>query len=252
MPDWNRRLIVAVAVLALVLTAPPVQAQAPTTAEQPDEGQEAAQLEPLDPGKPSRVEAPDFPPAASETPATYDPAGGLAAPTLPTRVEAAEDRDQAASRSPAKPAAKPVAKARTDVQERIVKQANQLVGKRFNYAAGTKGGVLGCANVVSSILRAAGVMKNIMLSCRQVIADLLRRGWEQVKPPPYKDGDVITWATYDYTGDGRIDPDTHIGIIDKQGGTTYAINNSSSRRHPVKVELSAMNYRISRVLRKKD
>lgn len=259
MLEWNRRFVAALAVLAFLGLAASAPAQVPSTADQPNVGQEAEPLDPLDPGKPSRVEAPDFPPEPSQPPAvtepagdqgttTYDPVGALATPTAqPTRVQAAPDKDATGNEGPAKVKAK----AQPSLQERIVKQANRLVGKHFNYAAGTQGGVMGCANVVSSILRAAGVMKNIMISCRQVIADLLRRGWEQVKAPPYQDGDVLTWSTYDRTGDGRNDPDTHIGIIDKQGGTTYAINNSSSRRYPVKVELGAMHYPISRVLRRK-
>ncbi len=259
MLEWNRHFAAALAVLAFLGLASSAPAQVPPTADQPGVGQEAASLDPLDPGKPSRVEAPDFPPETSQPPAvpepagnegttTYDPVGALAAPTAqPTRVQAAPDKDRTGDRRPEKTPEK----SQPSLQERIVKQANQLVGKHFNYAPGTRGGVMGCANVVSSILRAAGVVKSIMISCRQVIADLLRRGWEQVKAPPYQDGDVLTWATYDRTGDGRVDPDTHIGIIDKQGGTTYAINNSSSRRYPVKVELGAMHYPISRVLRRK-
>lgn len=133
--------------------------------------------------------------------------------------------------------------------QKIVDVAQKYVGRRFNYAPGTSGGRLGCANVVSAILKEAGVMKSIMLGVLAVISDLRNRDWKQVRPPPYKDGDVITWATYDRSGDGRVDPDTHIGIISVQGGKVYAINNSSSRRIPVKVELNAMNYPITRVLR---
>lgn len=133
--------------------------------------------------------------------------------------------------------------------QKIVNVAQKYVGRRFNYAPGTSGGRLGCANVVSAILKEAGVMKSIMLGVLAVISDLRSRDWKQVRPPPYKDGDVITWATYDRSGDGRVDPDTHIGIISVQGGKVYAINNSSSRRIPVKVELNAMNYPITRVLR---
>ncbi len=133
--------------------------------------------------------------------------------------------------------------------QRIVAEANKLVGKPFNYDPATKGGRLGCAQVVSQALKNAGAISRVSLGVLTVLADLRKTGWSDIKPPPWKDGDVITWSTYDRNGDGRKDPDTHIGIIQVVNGRPFAVNNSSSRRRPVKVELSAMPRSVSHVLR---
>ena len=78
---------------------------------------------------------------------------------------------------------------------------------------------------------------------------LRQRGWGNVSPPPWKNGDVVTWKTYDRDGDGVKDPDTHIGIVQIVNGVPYAVNNSSSQHKPVKVELASYPPRISHVLR---
>ncbi|MDD3147349.1 MAG: hypothetical protein PHD82_08610, partial [Candidatus Riflebacteria bacterium] len=66
---------------------------------------------------------------------------------------------------------------------------------------------------------------------------------------PFAEGDVITWKTYDYTGDGIKDPDTHIGIIIKEGNSYKAMNNSSSLRTPRITDPYAIGP-VTRVLRK--
>ncbi|HQG28832.1 MAG TPA: hypothetical protein PLY73_09740, partial [Candidatus Ozemobacteraceae bacterium] len=66
---------------------------------------------------------------------------------------------------------------------------------------------------------------------------------------PYKEGDVILWKTYDYTGDGVKDPDTHIGIIVKEGNSYMAMNNSSRLRTPRLSEPSSIGP-VTRVMRK--
>lgn len=207
--------------------------------------------------------------ASGSAPAADGSSGGIVWTTLATvkprpgnadvppwwKLRRPEDEAPGRTRFAASSSATVVEKQKSDSGEggffqRIVEAANKVVGRRFDYAAGTQGGRLGCAQVVSTILKAAGAMKDVMLGVLAVISDLRGRGWKEVKPPPYQDGDVVTWATYDRSGDGRIDPDTHIGIISKEGNTVYAINNSSSQRKPVKVELGSFGARISRVLRK--
>ncbi|HNV71038.1 MAG TPA: hypothetical protein PKO06_15150, partial [Candidatus Ozemobacteraceae bacterium] len=77
---------------------------------------------------------------------------------------------------------------------------------------------------------------------------LKAHGWKEVSAPPYREGDVITWKTYDYTGDGVKDPDTHIGIILKEGGSFKAMNNSSRLRTPRITDIGIAP--VTRVLRK--
>lgn len=126
---------------------------------------------------------------------------------------------------------------------RIKQEAYNIVNVgNFPYASGTQGGVLGCAQVVSTILRNAGAIDAIDLAVDGVLAKLRQKRWRQVQPPPYRDGDVVTWNT---TGS----PNSHIGVIVIEGGRPFAINNSSSRLRPVKVELRDYNYPISTVMR---
>jgi hypothetical protein len=106
--------------------------------------------------------------------------------------------------------------------------------------------------VASTILKRAGAIARIRLSVRDVVKDLYGHGWIAVKPPPWRDGDVVTWRSYDRDGDGRRDPDTHIGIVLIQGGTPYVVDNSTSQRRVVKRELGALPYPVSRVMRKRD
>lgn len=132
-----------------------------------------------------------------------------------------------------------------------VKQAayNVMNVKPFPYDPATNGGRLGCAQVVSTALKAAGVMKQVMLGVLAVMDDLKKKGWRLVQAPPWKDGDVVTWKTYDSSGDGVKDEDTHIGIVVKENGTDYAMNNSSSNRRPEKHVLSSYYAPVSHVLR---
>jgi len=136
-----------------------------------------------------------------------------------------------------------------DLQTRIVNAARALVGMRnFPYDPLTNGGRLGCAQVVSTALKNAGVMSRIVLNCHGVMNDLVSKGWKYVQVPPYRAGDVITWKTYDSTGDGVMDPDTHIGIAVESGNNVQVMNNSSSQRMPRLCAANAMT--LSHVLRK--
>lgn len=143
--------------------------------------------------------------------------------------------------------------AKGSVQQKVVAAAQNLVSKysasgSFPYAAATNGGRLGCAQVVTTALMAAGVNTGIQLGVLATIPKLKSLGWKEVRVPPYQAGDVITWSTYDRTGDGRNDPDTHIGIIMTSGNSAQAMSNSSSRRKPA--FNSATYCPVSRVLRK--
>jgi len=116
----------------------------------------------------------------------------------------------------------------------------------FTYAAGTENGNLGCANVVSAALREAGVPIKMLLGCASVRDTLLGlkapNTWKKVSPPPYKPGDVIVWS---------IPPGKkhrHIGIAAMNGNSLMAMNNSSSKRHPVFSEIE--HRAIECVLRK--
>ena len=136
-----------------------------------------------------------------------------------------------------------------DVQQRVVAEAQKLVGKtNFPYAPATNGGRLGCAQVVSTALKSAGVLSIVKLGVSAVVSDLHARGWKDVNAPPFKAGDVICWRTYDRDGDGRKDPDTHIGIAMGSGNSVQAMSNSSSQRMP---RLTSATYvPVTRVVRK--
>ncbi len=111
----------------------------------------------------------------------------------------------------------------------------------FPYDPATQGGNLGCAQVVTTALKAAGAVTRINLNCDGVVSDLRSKGWRAVSVPPYQEGDVVTWTTS--RGPGR-----HIGIIVKNGNTFQAMSNSSSERRP---RLHSINYMpITQVLRK--
>ena len=134
-------------------------------------------------------------------------------------------------------------------QQRIVQAANALVGSTRFRGAEVNYGRLACAQVVSTALKNAGVLSRVHLGVLNTLTDLRSKGWREVSAPPYEEGDVITWQTYDRNGNGRHDPDTHIGIIVKQGNSFRAMHNSSRLRTP---RLTAPNFGspISRVLRK--
>ncbi|NLI77230.1 MAG: hypothetical protein GX442_12405 [Candidatus Riflebacteria bacterium] len=134
------------------------------------------------------------------------------------------------------------------LQDRVAAEAAKLANKPFKYAAGTNGGRKGCAQVVTTALKAAGVVGRVVLGVLDAISDLKAKGWKEVKVPPFAKGDVITWKTYDRNGDGAKDADTHIGIIMTSGNTAQAMSNSSSLLMP---RYNSANYQpISRVLRK--
>lgn len=134
-------------------------------------------------------------------------------------------------------------------QQRIVRAAKALVGSTRFRGPEVKQGRLACAQVVSTALKNAGVLNRVHLGVLNTLSDLRSKGWREVSAPPYSEGDVITWKTYDRNGNGRHDPDTHIGIIVKQGNTFKAMHNSSRLRTP---RLTAPNFGspVSRVLRK--
>lgn len=94
----------------------------------------------------------------------------------------------------------------------------------FPYAKGTQNGNLGCANVVTAALRAAGIRIPIILGVDGVKSKLKQMGWKARRPPPFKPGDVIIWA--------RRGKHKHIGIIARKGNALMAMNNSSPKRRP--------------------
>jgi hypothetical protein len=134
----------------------------------------------------------------------------------------------------------------TALGRRINSAALDLVSRystrlSFPYDPLTQNGNLGCAQVVTTALKAAGAVTSINLNCDGVVADLRSKGWRSVTVPPVQEGDVITWRTS--RGPGR-----HIGIIVKSGNNYMAMNNSSSEQRP---KLTAYNYLpITQVLRK--
>ncbi|PKL49233.1 MAG: hypothetical protein CVV42_06815 [Candidatus Riflebacteria bacterium HGW-Riflebacteria-2] len=141
----------------------------------------------------------------------------------------------------------------SSVAAKVVNAARNLVTKystpsSFPYDPLTKGGSLGCAQVVTTALMNAGVNTGIQLGVLATIPKLKNLGWQEVSVPPYRAGDVITWKTYDRTGDGVKDNDTHIGIILESGNSVQAMSNSSSRKVP---SIHSATYcPVCRVLRK--
>ncbi len=139
------------------------------------------------------------------------------------------------------------------IAAKVVAAARNLVSKystprSFPYHPATNGGSLGCAQVVTTALMSAGVNTGIQLAVLNTIPKLKALGWKEVNVPPYRAGDVITWKTYDRTGDGVKDNDTHIGIIMTSGNTAQAMSNSSSIKRP---SLHSATYSpVCRVLRK--
>lgn len=136
-----------------------------------------------------------------------------------------------------------------NLQKKIVSSAKSLVGSTRFRGPEVSGGRLACAQVVTTALKNAGALNNVHLNCRSAVTDLKSKGWKEVSVPPFREGDVILWKTYDYTGDGIKDPDTHIGIMVKEGNTFKAMNNSSSLRTPRLSDPYSIGP-ITRVLRK--
>jgi uncharacterized protein YgiM (DUF1202 family) len=118
------------------------------------------------------------------------------------------------------------------LQQKIVREARALIGSTRFRGREVDYGNKACAQVVSTALRNAGAMDRVVLNVRSLVSDLRAKGWRDVQAPPFQQGDVITWKTYDYTGDGIKDPDTHVGVMVKEGNSFMAMNNSSRLRTP--------------------
>ncbi|HOD40819.1 MAG TPA: hypothetical protein PKL57_09690 [Candidatus Wallbacteria bacterium] len=128
---------------------------------------------------------------------------------------------------------------------KIVSSIRGLLNSTAFRGADVKGGKVACAKVVSTALKNAGVINRVILGVPDLVSEVKRKGFKEVKAPPFKAGDIVTWRTYDRNKDGKKDNDTHIGIVDSNG---QAISNSSSRRMPRR---HGVNYApICRVLRK--
>ncbi len=111
----------------------------------------------------------------------------------------------------------------------IVRCAEKYIGSTRFRGPEVNYGNLACAQFVSTALKDSGALSRVQLGVLGVVADLKSRGWREVSAPPFKPGDVVTWKTYDRTGDGVKDNDTHIGIMGNDG---QAISNSSSQKMP--------------------
>lgn len=137
------------------------------------------------------------------------------------------------------------------LQARIVSSARSLIGSTSFRTADVDYGNKACAKVATTALKNAGALDKVYLNCRDAVKALKNNGWEEVSVPPFQEGDVITWKTYDYTGDGIKDNDTHIGIIVKDGNSYKAMNNSSKLKTPRLSDPFSIGP-VSRVLRKKN
>lgn len=126
-----------------------------------------------------------------------------------------------------------------------IRQAAYNLPDPFPYKPGTQNGNLGCADVVSHALIEAGAMQQSEhdLAVAGVDRKLTAKGWREVPEGQYQDGDVIIW--------GKLPGGNHkhIGIIVIENGQTYAINNSSGQKRPIKSLLSSYNRSIEKVLR---
>lgn len=130
------------------------------------------------------------------------------------------------------PSTQPGSSGGTASGAQIANSARRLVGSTAFRGSDVAGGRLACAKVASTALKNAGAINKVHLNVRSLVADLRTHGWRDVSAPPFQEGDVITWKTYDYTGDGVKDPDTHVGIMCKEGNSWQAMNNSSRLRTP--------------------
>lgn len=137
----------------------------------------------------------------------------------------------------------------SELKKRIAYEARKLVGSKEFRGPEVAYGRLACAQVASTALKNAGAIDKVVLNVRTLVSILKAEGWQEVSAPPFQEGDVITWKTYDYTGDGIKDPDTHVGIIVKEGNSYLAMNNSSLIRQPRLSEPYSVGP-ITRVLRK--
>ena len=144
------------------------------------------------------------------------------------------------------------------LQGKIVSAAKQLVDKygtrlSFPYdplTTGSQLGSLGCAQVATTALVAAGALdakassKGLAyasLNCTGTISMLEAKGWSSVSWPPYQAGDVVFWETY------QPGP-SHVGIVMNSGNSAQAMNNSSSGQAPHYSDITSM--KICKIMRK--
>ncbi len=125
---------------------------------------------------------------------------------------------------------------KSKLQKKIVKEANKLVKKysksgSFPYDSNTCGGRYGCAQVATTVLKNAGALNSINLSCEGTEALLKKAGWKKVKVPPYQAGDVIFWKGTQGSRKSKNAP-SHVGIIMESGNNVQAMSNSSSQKRP--------------------
>lgn len=115
----------------------------------------------------------------------------------------------------------------------------------FPYAPETKGGTLGCANVISAALVKAGVLPAILLGVREVEAALTTRGWSKWPPETVTIADdMVVWEEI-MGSDGELHP--HIGICD---GTGAAWQNSGEEKRITRIELGSYARPIEAIYRK--
>lgn len=132
------------------------------------------------------------------------------------------------------------------VQGKVVNAAKQIHDKyqgyqAFPYDPLTEGGNLGCAQVATTVLKAAGVLNTTCLNCTGTISLLEQAGWKSVSWPPYQAGDVVFWETY-------LPGPSHVGIVMNSGNSAQAMNNSSSKRCPQYSDITSM--KICKIMRK--
>ncbi len=144
------------------------------------------------------------------------------------------------------------------LQGKIVSAAKSIVDKYGNNACdfpydplttGTKLGSLGCAQVATTALVAAGALDQrassqglgyASLNCTDTITYLEQKGWKAVDYPPYQAGDVVFWTTYKPGA-------SHVGIVMNSGNSAQAMNNSSSLQRPHYSNITDMTiYKIYR------
>lgn len=115
----------------------------------------------------------------------------------------------------------------------------------FPYAPDASGGRLGCADVVSTALKVAGLIDHIVLSVDQLAQEMMQQhGWSELEhSKDIPDGALIIFeATPDTNGH------KHIGIAAHQDGVQTCINNKSSLAKVVEEPLASMNRPIEKVL----
>ncbi|PIQ77641.1 hypothetical protein COV82_03425 [Candidatus Peregrinibacteria bacterium CG11_big_fil_rev_8_21_14_0_20_46_8] len=122
------------------------------------------------------------------------------------------------------------AKIDTPLRKDIVKKALAVVGSTSFRGPEVDGGNLACAQVVSSILRDAGILKRPHLAVSKTVDELNQSGWEEHPGPP-QPGDIVVWnRTTKKSADGNVAlGHAHIGIV---VGDNLALSNSSLKRQP--------------------